>query len=155
LTQSKLCTTAPDLDARACNPNEDKDGDGKPDLTDNPLFASVNGALPRQKSLVFFAGILGVPWQDLQAKKDDKGREYDLGELHYKRANVMAQDGTWDTILGDLHPPNYGAPVPPKDSLMIESIDQRGGKDGTGQDLAAPGSAAGANRINGHEWVNP
>jgi hypothetical protein len=119
-------------------------------LVDNPLFsdlgcfdghdASGNActpAPPRNPSLVFFAGIIGVPWQDVAVDPNDLTKGY-------KSARQLNDDNTWRTILGD--PENAGAPpVPPDDPHMIESIAPRPG-------LSTPESSVNADPINGHEW---
>lgn len=150
LKERKLCTSRPDLDAKAqCN---DEDGIPGPDIRDNPLYLGPVDVLPRLPELVFFAGIVGVPWQDILATKDADGVDYDPNELHFKRAKAMNGDGTWDKILGTPRPPNGAPPIPPTDTLMVESVDVRGGLDGQGNPLGPPGGAWNANVVNGHEW---
>ena len=65
----------------------------------------------RGPGLVFFAGIVGVPWQ---AIANDPGNV----SLGYKPATQL----DWNAILGD--PANH---VPPADPHMVESIDPRPG----------------------------
>ncbi len=109
----------------------------------NPIFADLNpkddDSAIRDKGLVFIAGIVGVPWQDIardstNLKKGFKNAE----ELAVKDTNGVS---TWDTILGD--PANY---IAPKDPHMIESVKPRMG-------LPGPASAVGADPINGHEYT--
>lgn len=112
-------------------------------LVDNPLFHDPSGKLPpRDPSLVFVAGVVGVPWQDIAVAP------FDATSLRFKTAEQMAADGTWDLILGD---PSRG--VPPKDPLMVESTDERTGVHPVLGVPLAPSSAASplANPINGHE----
>jgi hypothetical protein len=155
LSQKSLCTSVDDLDATDPTHCPDLDGDKKPDLFPNPLFQGTTNALPRQPSLVFLAGIVGVPWQDIRAAKDANGTDYDpndANELHYKSAATMEKDGTWDVILGDAQPQTGGPPILPKDGLMIESMGGRNQTDGQGHALALPDSGLFANPINGHEF---
>ena len=157
LKNPRICTSRDDLLADGC---PDGDGNGQPDVFTNPLFDDLKGAgaLPRDPSLIFFAGIVGVPWQDIQAidKIDEDGNKvaYPTNELHYKVADRMATDGTWDTILGNSNPPNGVAPIAPKNTLMVESIGARGGNDGQGRALAPSSAPALANPVNSHEWGN-
>lgn len=135
-------------------------------LVDNPLYprdpdGTLNARSP-ETGLVFVAGIVGVPWQDLARQRadgtpdllfglDDKGKP----SGGFKSASeLQARDekthgSRWDVILGD---PGRG--VAPLDPLMIESRVPRTGKNPiTGDVLAPPGtSSAGQNAINGHEW---
>jgi hypothetical protein len=113
-------------------------------LVPNPLLIASPGAAPRHPSLVFVAGIVGVPWQDLARDPSDDR------ELHYKSARELHQQGVWDIIVG-----NPAAGVPPTDPLMIESIDARSGRNPVTGDLVAPPDSADplANPINGHEMV--
>jgi hypothetical protein len=107
----------------------------------NPLYSDLqcNGvdcAPPRDSDLVFFAGVIGVPWQDIAIDPNDLTKGYmtptQLGDRH-----------VWEKIVGDPH--NASGPVPPTDPHMIESILPRPG-------LAAPSSVATADPIHGHEW---
>jgi hypothetical protein len=114
----------------------------------NPIYApSAKGEPAREPELVFLAGLVGVPWQDISTEDSwGNGRG-----LKYLKADELATavPNRWDVILGN---PNGG--VPPTDPLMIESIDPR--MTGTPHPLimnaavAAPGSAA-RNPINGSE----
>ncbi len=109
----------------------------------NPLFVARNGASARNPSLVFLAGIVGVPWQDLATPDTvDDGRR-----LVYQSAEEMRENGVWDMILGD-----QGDGVLPTDPLMIESIAPRSGTHPmTGEALS---TNAWSNRINGNEYDN-
>jgi hypothetical protein len=160
MSQSQLCTSADNGTLRMpANPQDcpDANKDGKADVYPNPLFSDLagSGKLPREKTLVFFAGIVGVPYQDIQATADPDGKAYPADELHFKVAKQLVTDGVWDKILGTPYPGNNLPPVPPTDNLMLESTQQRGGNDGTGQPLAPPNSPSLANKINSHEWANP
>ncbi|HEX3597957.1 MAG TPA: hypothetical protein VHU80_22765, partial [Polyangiaceae bacterium] len=156
LSQSTICTSRPDLapDAQNC---PDLDNDKKPDLVDNPLFATGT-AVPRSPSLVFVAGILGVPWQDIASDEQPDGKPYgDASELHYQTADQLSANDTWQKILGNPVPGMNLGPVPPTDNLMQESREPRGGLDGETPPVQLAGTASGllANPVNGHEWLNP
>lgn len=117
------------------------DGTGK--QTPNPLFSDLvcggrNCAPPRDKSLVFLAGIIGVPWQDIANDANDLTRGY-------KTARQLADDNVWPVILGQPAGSSGARPVPPKDLHMVESVAPRPG-------LPGPASAATADKIHGHEW---
>jgi hypothetical protein len=86
LTQFDLCWNAPDLSTEGC---------GVSDLRPNPLFEA--GRLPSQ---VFLAGILGVPWQALQADTDAQGRAVAANNLRFKTYAELTADHVWDQILG-------------------------------------------------------
>ena len=101
----------------------------------------------RDSSLVFLAGITGVPWQDIATDNTLT----DPKALKYKTADQLAAGGVWDDILGDVN--KY---VKPKDPLMEESIDPRTGSNPITNDaLAPPGANANTNPINGHEYDIP
>jgi hypothetical protein len=102
LTQPTLVPTARDL---AGSP-------GDPGVA-NPIFSNLGGGNEptRGPSLVFLAGIVGVPWQLVANDPDDPLQGY-------KPATAL----DWGAILGD--PEAY---VPPGDAHMIESIDPRPG----------------------------
>jgi len=160
LTQAQICTSRADLapDPSSCR---DLDNDKKPDIFDNPLFVGVNGttAVPRDQTLIFFAGIVGVPWQDLKTDTRPDGMPYpNATELHYRTAAQLTKDNIWSVILGNDNPdpPNRAAPIPPSDSLMLEAKDARSGVDGENPPVALAGSEAArrANPVNGHEWKN-
>jgi hypothetical protein len=152
LTARTLCTSRADLDATNPAACPDNNKDQKPDMVESPLFKGG-----RSSDLVFLAGILGVPWQDLQATKKTKdGPDYTSDqlakELHYKTADQLTAEKLWDKILGTPNPGNGAPPLLPSDALMVESTAARPGVDGQGHSLA--GSAAGpmANPVNGHDW---
>jgi hypothetical protein len=101
-------------------------------IVPNPLFAQ--GRSPR---LALFAGILGVPWQDIASDPKSLGSGY---------LNPLQID--WALITGDP-----ATQTPPQDPLMIASIDPRSGEHPLlGIPLAPPTAPiALANAINGHE----
>ncbi len=120
---------------------QDQIWDWNGNLVQNPLFMARNGAT-RPKNLVFLAGIVGVPWQDLATEATLEGNA-----LVYKSALEMRTTGTWDLILGD-----QGKGIMPTDPLMIESIAPRSGTHPiTGEAIA---TTPWGNRINGNEYNN-
>jgi hypothetical protein len=116
----------------------------------NPLYAdlteSETPAPPRDPALVFLAGIVGVPWQDIA---DDSSLEPGSKGLRYLTPAELTQKGRWDMIL-----PN-GA-TPPLDPLMHETPRPRDGANPVTGEALAPTSSTNpqANRINGHEFLN-
>jgi hypothetical protein len=107
----------------------------------NPLYSDLTCkdcvcAPPRGRNLVFLAGIVGIPWQDIAADPTDLTKGY-------KTSKQIADENLWPKIIGD--PENSAGPVPPTDRHMIESVSPRSG-------LAGPGSAATADPIHGHDW---
>jgi hypothetical protein len=93
-------------------------------------------ASPRDPSFVFFAGIIGVPWQDIAVDPTDLTKGY-------KTATDLNNDNVWKTIIGD---PTASPTIPPVDLHMIEANQPRPG-------LASIDSASpNADPINGHEW---
>ena len=131
----------------------DINGDGAFDERDtvpNPLFAAKDGKR-RDRSLVFLAGIVGVPWQDIS----DKESWSDPRRLRYLRYDEMNAEGRWDWILG-------AAGAPPKDGLMYETSADRSqitnlpqehpaGPQVGGRLVASTSNQQLANPINGHE----
>ncbi len=141
---------------------------GKP--VDNPLFptpdAVAGSRSPRtpEGRLVFLAGIVGVPWQDI-ARKDAQGHPDLVGGLDdnkkpvggFKSARELAladkdHGGAtiWDQLLGNDK--THGIPTDP---LMRESRAPRSGTVPAIQKDLAPTDASSptANEINGHEWL--
>jgi hypothetical protein len=133
LAQRELCVTRNDLSASSC-------GSGR--IVPNPLYTIPEGSmatLTRDPSLVFLAGIVGVPWQDI-ARDPDPAQP-----LEYKTFAEMDADQVWPLILGDG--------VSPGDKLMVESITARAGDSPVvGEALAQPTADYLANSVNGHEW---
>jgi hypothetical protein len=82
----------------------------------NPLYApGADGTPARDPSMVYFAGIVGVPWQDISTEDSWSGRG-----LRFMKAGELSANNRWDVILG-----NPATGVPPSDPLMIESVDPR------------------------------
>ena len=161
LDSVEICpdSTFPDADCQcrratelglACNPGKS---------IRNPLYADLQNSaagqdlIPaeRDPGLVFLAGIVGVPWQDLAT---DDSLDPNSASLTYKKTSDP--DFDWGLIYGQ--PDTADSPrVPPGDPLMVESTAPR-------TDLgphpiikiapASPDAGPRANPINGHEW-NP
>ena len=135
------------------------------ELVPNPLFSDLNPhdeeTNIRDTGLVFFAGIIGVPWQDI-ARQNEAGVPDLLAGLDsegnavggFKNSDELRRENagalsTWDIILGD--PANYVAPTDPH---MIEQVEPRSGTNPiTGDQIQPTTAAVGANPINGHEWT--
>jgi hypothetical protein len=113
----------------------------------NPIFQASPGAVPRDRSLVILAGVVGVPWQDL-ATEDS----WDSSGLSYLGASELVAEGRWDVLLGD---PAHG--VLPTDTLMVESVDPRNVAPYpqqhplVGASIGAPTATTLTNPVNGHE----
>ncbi len=113
----------------------------------NPLFAQVTarGEPRRARDVVFLAGIVGVPWQDLAT--DESLNQPD--ELSYLSAAELRDKGLWSNLVGDRE---SGARA--RDPLLTESIEPRSGTHPrTGEALVSADSLnPQANSINGHEY---
>ncbi len=129
------------------------------ELVPNPIFSDLvpgdENAAIRDTGLVFLAGIVGVPWQDI-ARRDAAGQPDLVAGLDadqnpvggFMNADELRNNGVWDVILGD--PASYVAPADPH---MIESIDERTGTNPvTGTPMAPSSAPNGTDPINGHEW---
>jgi hypothetical protein len=112
-------------------------------LVPNPLLVSATGR-SRDPGLVFLAGIVGVPWQDIADRPSLEGPG-----LKYLTAEQLANGNVWATILGD---PASG--TLPADPLMIETPNERSGiHPATGAPLQ-PSSSSTPNPVNGREQTN-
>jgi len=133
-------------------------------VADNPLFTDLvpsdqNSAM-RDPSLVFIAGIVGVPWQDL-ARQNESGTPDLLAGLDAGGRAVgglqsgaeLAANGTWDVILGDPSCYATSASCLPTDPHMIESVDPRTGENPITGDAIAPSTFPLGSNINGHEYT--
>ena len=126
----------------------DRDGN----LVPNPLFSDLDPdddiKAVRDASLVYLAGIVGVPWQDV-ARKNGGGDPDLLAGLDANGKTVgglqssseLTDNGTWELILGDP-----SSDSPPSDEHMVESIDPRPG-------LVPPTASYLADPVNGHEYT--
>jgi hypothetical protein len=118
------------------------------ELVPNPLFFGVDKAdgrpVQRSSDRVFFAGIVGVPWQAVARDKDDLSKGLKTPD---ELALPLPSGGsTWDLILGDP-----AARKPPKDPHMVESPSPREGFSPlTGQPMVQPGNPL-SDPINGSE----
>ncbi|HTN82687.1 MAG TPA: hypothetical protein VL242_03355 [Sorangium sp.] len=138
------------------------------ELVPNPIFSDPNpddlDNNIRDPGLVFFAGIVGVPWQDI-ARQDAEGKPDLLRGLNqdgepvggFKNADELsvpvldnAFSSTWELILGD--PASYQAP---KDPFMVESTAPRSGSNPITGDTIVPPAETGWNGINGREYTIP
>jgi hypothetical protein len=118
----------------------------------NPLYDTTGtDKAQRDPSLVFLAGIVGVPWQDVADDASLTG-----AGLNYLTADELSAKGRWSALLGD---PTASPPVPPSDPFMVESIAARVGTNAIAQPPVAtslPNSTnPHANVINGHEYNIP
>src|SRR6185295_13179387 len=110
----------------------------------NPLFndpacaTSQRCAVQRPKDYFFFAGIVGVPWQDIARNPSDL-------TAGFMNAAELTKNNAWSVILGD---PKASPPVPPMDPHMLVSSAPRTG-------IPGPTSVPGADPKNGHEWNVP
>jgi hypothetical protein len=129
-------------------------------MVDNPLYppdptGALNARTP-SSGLVYLAGIVGVPWQDIARRRADgtpdllggikpKTKEAVGGFMSFEELSTPDPKNNnktaWDMILGD---PTKG--VNPLDPHMIESRTPRTGLPGP----SAP--SANQDPINGHEW---
>lgn len=136
-------------------------------VVSNPLFIDLNpdddNNAVRDPGLVFIAGIVGVPWQDI-ARKNEAGQPDLISGLNaageavggFQSGAELAINGTYDVILGD--PSCYHtdpAGCLPTDPLMIESVSARSGANPvTGEAVVGSSSPLG-NGINGHDYDIP
>ena len=147
---------------------------------DNPLLRGANGQA-RDPQLVFFAGIVGLPWQDIATAaslQSDTIMEYrtaaelDIKDVPVSRNGAETLASRWEVILGNPglaasskvcqdDPDLAGcgaAPVLPDDPFMIESITERtpGLANPISGDVivASTSTSPTANDINGHEVNN-
>ena len=134
------------------------DPTGKLSVT-NPLYATGNsGKPPRDPSLVFLAGIIGVPWQDI-ATADSLASPTALTYLTATElATPDANNKTrWDQLLGTA---SASPPVPPSDPFMVETTGVPTPRSGTNPNAAVqivPATSMNpiASAINGHEQNIP
>src|SRR6478736_741934 len=116
----------------------------------NPLFdPGTSRRAARDPSLVFLAGIVGVPWQDIADDASLSG-----AGLNYLTAKELTAQGRWSAVIGD---PTAKPPQPPSDPFMVESIEPRSGTNKFANVSPSPASATNPreNPINGHEQNIP
>lgn len=130
-TKPRIDPTAPDL----VPTSPDK-------AVDNPLFANLTGedVSRRTSGFVFFAGIVGVPWQAITRKNEQGVPDLTLG---YMTPAELETAGLFDALAGD--PARF---VPPTDPFMIESDVPR-----DGQSAILNASPRDDNAINGFDRV--
>ena len=116
----------------------------------NPLFAGGDGKSGRDPSLVFLAGIVGVPWQDIATA----GSLTSPSQLAYLTSHELTEKGRWQQLVGD---PSASPPAPPSDPFMVESTAPRQGSNPNLASQIAPATSSNpkANAINGHEHSIP
>jgi hypothetical protein len=131
-----------------------RDRDGNEVL--NPLFAPKGDKPARDRNLVFLAGLVGVPWQDIA----DEASLQSPDTLRYLTAEQIQAQGRWEMILGD---PKASPPVLPTDPLMVETPVDRTTLAGINKNhplvqgaalVASSSTDPRANVINGHEQAN-
>jgi hypothetical protein len=114
----------------------------------NPLLVAKDGK-KRTPDLVYLAGIVGVPWQDIATPDSLSGPG-----LRYLTAKEISDNKRWDVILGDP-----ATRRPPTDPHMLESLAPRTGQNPLIPNAAiAPADAATPPRadvISGHEQAPP
>jgi hypothetical protein len=132
----------------------DDDGDGVQEVAElrqNPLFESKAGKPRRHPSMIFLAGILGVPWPDVA----DEASWTSDDSVRYLSSAELEELGRWDWVLGSNG-------KPPLDGLMYESRFDRtqvpgipqshpAGEDVGGRLAPASETDPNTNPINGHE----
>jgi len=119
----------------------------------NPLYDSTGSdKAPRDPSLVFLAGIVGVPWQDIADEASLTG-----AGLTYLTAQEMVEKDRWPVLLGVPGTTGGAAPVPPTDPFMIETTEPRSGTNPIVNVAISPANSTNpkANVINGHEQNIP
>jgi hypothetical protein len=116
------------------------------EMVDNPLYKKVPGHARRPPSMVYLAGIVGVPWQDIA---DDASRSG--AGLRYLSAHELQATDRWSAILGDA-----SKNLPPADPFMRESTAPRSGTNPITGDAIVPETSLDprASPINGHEQVS-
>lgn len=112
----------------------------------NPLFQDLQntGKPPRNPDLIFFAGIVGVPWQDIatDASRDNPGEP-----LKYLKASELMSKGRWVDLLGDASTNGV-----PRDPFMIESERPRQGAHPFLPGVSITPYGGQRNPVNGSEW---
>ncbi len=119
----------------------------------NPLYdpGDTNKA-PRDPSLVFLAGIVGVPWQDIADDASLSGPG-----LKYLTAKQLLEQARWPVLLGTPEPADGSSPVQASDPFMIETPEARTGTNPVANIATSPANSVNpqANAINGHEQNIP
>jgi hypothetical protein len=97
-----------DPDAKDLRPKVEGEGEDNPLLKDRPA------------KFVYFAGIVGVPWQAV-ARRDGDGKP--SLKLGFQNNDELNKAGIFEQIVGD--PDGH---VPPLDPFMVEDVEKRKGK---------------------------
>jgi hypothetical protein len=130
----------------------------KGEMVPNPIYSDLNpmdnDSSIRDAGLVFLAGIVGVPWQDIARDPNDLKKGFKNSDELLKKDGMGVS--TWDIILGDISNSDY-AKRQPLDPLMIESVEPRSGNSPiVNQPLAAAGQGTpSTNKVNGKEYDIP
>jgi len=111
----------------------------------NPLFDASASGKTRGASLVFLAGIVGVPWQDIADDASLTGPG-----LTYLTAKELTEKGRWQALIGD---PSASPALLPTDPFMVETPGTRVGKNPFTGVSISPDTSTNPhdNPINGHE----
>ena len=125
------------------------------DLVPNPIFSDLQPqddvTEVRDPSMVYFATVVGVPWQDVM--RLDAGGDPNP-TLGVQSGTELDENGTWDIIVGDPSCYHTDPSCLPSDPLMLESIEPRSGSNPVTGDPIAPPTSPLANAINGNEYAN-
>jgi hypothetical protein len=115
------------------------------EMVENPLFAAAPGKPRRTKELIYLAGIVGVPWQDIADEASQTG-----AGLRYLTAAELSAKSRWDVIVGDSSKNQK-----PSDPFMQESEAPRSGTNPVIGVAITPETSTDprANPINGHEYA--
>jgi hypothetical protein len=121
-------------------------------MVPNPIYSDLNPMDNlrniRDPGLVFLAGIVGVPWQDIARDPADLTKGIKAADELEAPDPALGNKSVWDVILGD--PANN---VKALDPLMVESIDPRSGTNPITMSPLAPPTMPLGNPINGNEWT--
>jgi hypothetical protein len=115
----------------------------------NPLLDGGASGRDRDASLVFLAGIVGVPWQDIADDASLAGPG-----LKYLTAKELNAKGRWRSLLGE---PQASPPLQPTDPFMRETPGVRSGTNAIAGVSISPATSTNPheNPINGHEQNLP
>jgi len=133
----------------------------------NPIFSDLDPTdeltKVRDERLVYLTALVGVPWQDL-ARQDGSGNPDLVSGLDgegrpigaFQNGKELADNGTWNIVLGNPMTYVTSPGTLPSDPLMRESVEPRSGTHPIlGSPVAPPGASYDANPINGHEYSIP
>lgn len=155
------------LDRYASGLTDEQVTDRFGNVVPNPIFSDLDPTDEitdvRDERLVYLTALVGVPWQDL-ARQNASGTPDLVSGLDsegkpigaFQNGAELADNGTWDVVLGE--PTTYVSQPStlPDDPLMREAVDPRSGTHPIiGTPVAPPGASYDANAINGHEYSIP